>query len=90
MILCKNCGFPEENHRFPHMCKKFEPKPKEDLTKTLEQLCPFAETCAESNHGSEDMCITNYYDCKPFNYGLKKEIENYSIPKLINKEMENE
>ena len=55
------------------------------MKKTLEQLCSFAETCVESNYGNEEVCVNDYSDCKIFNNKLKDEIENYSVPKLIDK-----
>jgi len=48
-----------------------------EIKKTLEQLCPFAAKCAESDYGDEKRCRDNYFDCKIFQNYLKEEIERY-------------
>ena len=46
----------------------------------INQLCPYAETCSESNYGNEEICLNDYFDCKLHLNFLKQGIETY--PKL--------
>lgn len=75
IILCENCDLPEDSHKYPNMCKKFVPQ-----IKSLEQLCSFAESCAESDYGDEEICRSDYQACESYHQFKKGNIIVEKLP----------
>lgn len=53
-----------------------ELKLKKELEDYL-RLCPFTEKCAESDHGSEEICRNDYETCKNYRQFKKEETKEY-------------
>ena len=43
----------------------------------LENLCPFAATCSESNFGDEEICESDYETCTKYKRFKKEEALRY-------------
>ena len=46
--------------------------------KMLEEICTFAEECAESDYGNFDICKRDYIDCVHYQRIIARKIEEYN------------